>query len=82
VGQPFGVDPAQRVRADATPGLDPGVAGVVGNDHGVASRVLQQALMMDGAQERAFAGDEHGIWRDVQRVQAQGLQVTLPVVGR
>ena len=66
--EPFGVDPAQRVRADAK------LARVVGNNHGVR----QQALMMDRAPERRFAGDEHGIGSDLHRAQAQRLQMTSP----
>jgi hypothetical protein len=54
VNEPFGVNPAQRVFADAKLG------GVVGNDH----RVLQQALMTDRAPQRRLAGDQDGIGQD------------------
>jgi len=48
--EPFGVDPAQRVRADAK------LARVVGNNHGVR----QQALMMDRAQSAASLATSTG----------------------
>ena len=47
----LGVDPAQAVDADAE------LAGVVGDDDGARS----QALMADGAPERAFGGDQDRI---------------------
>ena len=58
VNQPFGVNPARRVRADAE------LAGVVGNHDGLAQRPLQQPLMTDRAPQRGFAGDLDGIGRD------------------
>jgi len=60
VDEPFGVNPAQRVFADADPRVEPGEAGVVGDD----DRVLQQALMMDRAPQRRLAGDQDGIGQD------------------
>ena len=67
----FGVNPAQRMDADAE------LAGVVGNDNGVR----QQPLMADRAPQRTFAGDQDGIRGDVQVGQAQRLQMALPRLG-
>src|ERR1700751_6188333 len=68
---PFGVNPAQSVDAYAE------LAGVVGNDDGV----LQQSLVAARAPQRAFASDQDGIGSDFQCVQAQRLQMPLPVLG-
>ena len=69
VNEPLGVNPAQRVDADAK------LAGVVGND----DRVLQQALMMDRAPQRRLVGDQDGIGQDFHLAQGQRLQMALPV---
>lgn len=69
--EPLGMDPAQSVRADAE------LAGVIGNDDGVR----QQALMMDRASQRRFAGDQDGIGQDLQLAQAQLSQMALPFLG-
>ncbi len=51
VDEALGVDPAQRVVADAE------LAGVVGNDN----RAGEQALGLDRAPQRRFAGEAHRI---------------------
>src|SRR5271165_1805703 len=70
VDEPFGVNPAQGVHAEAK------LAGVVGND----DRIPQQALMMDRAPQRRLAGDQDGIGQDFHLAQAQRLQMALPVL--
>ena len=71
VDEAFGVNPAQRMDADAK------LAGVIGNDDGVR----QQPLMADRAPQRVFAGDQDRIGGDVQVGQVQRLQMPLPVLG-
>ncbi len=59
--EPFGMDPAQGVRAD------PEQAGIVRSDY----RAVQQAMVMGRAPERSFAGDAHRIRRDGELIDAQ-----------
>ena len=61
VDEPFGVDPALRVHADAE------LAGAVRNDDEFA----EPALLLNRAPQRAFAGHAHGVGRDRQLGQAE-----------
>jgi len=68
VNEPFGVNPAQGVRADTK------LSRVVGDNDGV----LQQALMADRAPQRSFGGDQDGIGGDLQFAQTERVQMALP----
>ena len=68
VDQPLGMDPAERVLAEAE------LAGIVGDDH----RPGQQAMRLDRAPERALGGDPHRVGGDRQAVDAEGGEVRLP----
>ena len=72
VDEPLGVDPAQRVDADAE------LAGVVGDDDGLA----EQALGLDRAPQRRFAGHAHRVGRDPQIGEAERAQVAHPFLAR
>ena len=68
VDQPLGMDPAQGVAADLE------LAGIVADDH----RVAEQAVRLDAAPQRAFGGDQHGIGRDLERRDAEPVEMGLP----
>ncbi len=68
----LGVDPAERVIAEAK------LAGVVGNDDGLS----EQALGLDCAPQRRFAGRPHRIGRHSEIGDAERAQVLHPLLVR
>ena len=72
VDEALGVDPAQRVVADAE------LAGVVGND----DRAREQAFGLDRAPQRRLAGRAHRIGRDPQVGKAERAQMIGPFLVR
>ena len=68
--EPFGVDPALRMHADAE------LAGSVRNNDEIA----EPALLLKRAPQRALAGHAHGIGRDRQLGQAQIAQAPHPIL--
>ena len=69
VDEPFGVDPALRVHADAE------LAGVVGND----DERRRASPPAEGAPQRALAGHAHRVGRDRQIGQAELAQAPHPI---
>ncbi len=68
----MGPGPAKQVR-EASAGMVPDVqlAGIVAHHHGVA----QEPMRRDGAPERAFGGDAHGIRRHLEAGEAECSQM-------
>ena len=50
------------------------LAGVVAHDHGAG----EQAMRLDAAPQSAFGGDQHGIGMDLERGDAEPLQMSAP----
>jgi hypothetical protein len=68
VNQPFGMHPAQRVRADIE------LSGIVGQDDGI----LDEAVVHDGAPHGAFGGDCHRVEGALGCPNVERLEVGLP----
>ena len=66
--QPFRVNPAQRMPADVE------LPGVVAQNHGIA----QKFVRLNAAPQRRFGGDPGRVRRDLQRVEAQPVEMCLP----
>lgn len=68
VHEPLRMHPAQAVMADIE------LTGIVADDH----RVGEQAVRLDAAPQRPFGGDLHRIGRDLERGDAEPLEMRLP----
>ena len=66
--QPFRMHPAQRVLADVE------LPGVIAQHHGVA----QEFVRLNAAPQCALGGDLHRIGRDVQRGEAEPVEMRQP----
>src|SRR5271165_294582 len=68
VHQPFRVNPAQRVPADVE------LPGIVAQDH----RVAEELVRLNAAPQGALGGDPHGVGRDIQRGEAEPVEMRQP----
>ena len=68
VDQPLGMDPTQRMPSDGE------LTGII-TDH---DSVMQEAVRVNAAPQRALGGDLHRVWGDPQSADAEAVEMSLP----